>query len=102
MGYTYPVQITQWAMAAAPGHPVLEQFMKNLDGHIERAKEHPEDKSAFDPLNRTGPAAVTLASSTYLEKKVPKFQWNSVTGLRDGGKSKLVDDVMILPMTAFR
>jgi hypothetical protein len=30
------------------------------------------------------------------------LRWNSLTGLEDGGQSKLVQDVLILPITAFR
>lgn len=100
MGYTYPVQVTQWALASAPKHPALSQFLRNLKGSIRREKGSPNALKA-DPLTRTGPAAVTLATSMWLEKEV-SFRWNAVTGLKDGGKSKLVSDVLVLPMTGFR
>ncbi|KAL6859553.1 glycosyltransferase family 32 protein [Trichoderma novae-zelandiae] len=49
---------------------------------------------------RRGPAAVTLATMQWLERDVG-FRWNSLTGLRDGGRSKLVQDALILPITGF-
>ena len=103
MGYTYPVQLTQWALASAPKHPVLSQFMDGLRARIKEAKNKTFDPAAekADPLTRTGPAAVTLATSTWLEKKIG-FRWNSLTGLKDGGRAKLVSDVLILPITGFR
>lgn len=54
-----------------------------------------------DPLTRTGPAAITVAVSTWLKVHVG-LRWNAVTGLRDGGKAKLVYDVLVLPITGFR
>ncbi len=100
MGYTYPVQVTQWALASAPKHPVLTQFVDNLKAQIRKEKESPKAPVA-DPLTRTGPAAVTLATSMWLEKEIT-FRWNAVTGLKDGGKSKLASDVLVLPITGFR
>lgn len=57
--------------------------------------------SRADPLTRTGPAAVTLATMQWLEREV-NFRWNSLTGLKDGGRAKLVRDVLVLPITGFR
>ncbi|KAL7789165.1 glycosyltransferase family 32 protein [Trichoderma ceciliae] len=101
MGYTYPVQLTQWAMASAPGHPALQQFMRNIRAEVRLEKEATSyDPKRADPLTRTGPAAVTLATSLWLERTVG-FRWNALTGLKDGGKSKLVADALILPITGF-
>lgn len=102
MGYTYPVQLTQWALASAPGHPVLSQFMDGLNARIGEARNATLDAAEkADPLTRTGPAAVTLATSTWLEEKIG-FRWNALTGLKDGGRAKLVSDVLVLPITGFR
>ncbi|PTB65107.1 glycosyltransferase family 32 protein [Trichoderma citrinoviride] len=111
MGYTYPVQLTQWALASVPGHPALGQFMDNLRAEVRLEKEEKEEKASVgldssssssraDPLTRTGPAAVTLATMQWLEKEVD-FRWNSLTGLKDGGRAKLVQDMLILPITGF-
>lgn len=103
MGYTYPVQLTQWALASAPGHPVLSRFMEQLKAQIEEEMKVVQHAITIksDPLTRTGPAAVTLATKTWLEDRI-SFRWNALTGLKDGGKAKLVSDVLILPITGFR
>ncbi|KAL7804869.1 glycosyltransferase family 32 protein [Trichoderma aethiopicum] len=99
MGYTYPVQLTQWALASSPGHPALGLFMENLRAEVRL--EMGGGNSRADPLTRTGPAAVTRATMQWLEREVHDFRWNSLTGLNDGGRSKLVHDVLILPITGF-
>jgi len=100
--YTYAIQLTQWALASAPDHPVLELFMRNLRADLHRAvmfgKDYDPGKS--DPLSLTGPAAVTLSTSMWLAQEFG-FRWNSLTGLKDGGKAKLVSDILILPITGF-
>ncbi|KAF5535051.1 ankyrin repeat domain-containing protein [Fusarium mexicanum] len=95
--YTYPQQLSQWAFAAAPQHPVFERYMDNLR-YCTRDNETAAQNS--DPLKRTGPAAVTLATKSWLEDDVD-FRWTSLTGVKDGGKSKLVEDILILPITGF-
>lgn len=102
MGYTYPIQLTQWALASAPDHPALKQFMENLRQEVRLEKEATTyDSNRVDPLTRTGPAAVTLATLMWLENTIG-FRWSALTGLKDGGKSKLVEDTLILPITGFR
>lgn len=105
MGYTYPVQLTQWALASAPRHPALSKFLEDVHALADEvshvtAKDIPS-KAHGDPLTRTGPAAITAAVSSWLEVHVG-LRWNAVTGLKDGGKAKLVHDVLILPITGFR
>ncbi|KAF5975680.1 ankyrin protein [Fusarium bulbicola] len=95
--YTYPQQLSQWAFAAAPQHPVFERYMDNLR-NCTRDNETAAQNS--DPLKRTGPAAVTVATKSWLEDNVD-FRWTSLTGVKDGGKSKLVEDILILPITGF-
>ncbi|KAJ4117110.1 hypothetical protein NW765_010523 [Fusarium oxysporum] len=96
--YTYPQQLSQWAFAAAPQHPVFERYMDNLRNYT---KDNEPTAQNSDPLKRTGPAAVTLATKSWLEDHVG-FRWASLTGLKDGGKSKLVHDILILPITGFQ
>ncbi|OAA62775.1 glycosyltransferase family 32 protein [Niveomyces insectorum RCEF 264] len=123
MGYTYPVQLTQWAIAAAPQHPVLEQFMDHVRAEVDKIdkvaaaadgtatddhNDHSDHSDAVvaaqvhhaDPLTRTGPAAITMAVSTYLETN-NGLRWNAVTGCKDGGKAKIVGDVLVFPITGF-
>ncbi|EXJ54738.1 hypothetical protein A1O7_10079 [Cladophialophora yegresii CBS 114405] len=110
MGYSYPVQLTQWALASGPGHPILLRFMDTLQRRLKHvANRHWGDLSDMEatkelrqigPLSLTGPVAITVAAMTWLEEQVG-LRWNTLTGLLDGGQSKLVDDVLILPITGF-
>ncbi|EKJ72510.1 hypothetical protein FPSE_07391 [Fusarium pseudograminearum CS3096] len=95
--YTYPQQLSQWAFAAAPHHPVVTRYMENLRSYT---KDNETAAMNSDPLKRTGPAAVTLATKSWLEDHVG-FRWTSLTGVKDGGRPKLVNDVLVLPITAF-
>jgi len=111
MGYSYPIQLTQWALASSSGHAVLLRFMDILT-HV---LQHVANDNAGDlrstgavkrlrqigPLSLTGPAAVTVATRTWLEEQIG-LRWMALTGLLDGGRSKLVQDVLILPITGFR
>ncbi|TPX18634.1 uncharacterized protein E0L32_002491 [Thyridium curvatum] len=109
MGYSYPVQLTQWALASAPQHPALSRFMDDVQSEVDVIVNMTVHSGAgsteiaqihADPLTRTGPAAITAAVSRWLEEHVG-LRWNAVTGLKDGGKSKLVADVLVLPITGF-
>jgi hypothetical protein len=111
MGYVYPVQLTQWAFASASHHPVLAEFLTSLKARLQKiAKSHggslmsssaQKELKSIDPLTLTGPAAVTLVVQTWL-KKSAGLRWNAVSGLQDGGMSKQVGNVLILPITGFR
>lgn len=108
MGYTYPIQLTNWAFASAPSHPILQHF---LDSLLEKAAEARDkvlytpgnslSQLHYDPVIRTGPVAVTEATNWWLEKQ-EGLRWNALTSLKDGGKTKLVGDTLILPITGFR
>ncbi|KIX05410.1 uncharacterized protein Z518_06282 [Rhinocladiella mackenziei CBS 650.93] len=108
MGYSYPIQLTQWTLAAAPGHPVLLRFMDILTRRLQDISSRNggdiasssaiEELRHIGPLALTGPVAVTVATKTWLEEQVG-LRWNALTGLHDGGKSKVVEDVLILPIT---
>lgn len=111
MGYEYPVQLTQWALASAPQHPILRQFLSSLQARLSRVEENHEgsltspaaqaELRRIDPLILTGPSAVTAAAQSWLES-AGGLRWNALSGLTDGGRSKLVEDVVILPITGFR
>lgn len=123
MGYTYPVQLTQWALASAPKHAILTRFLHNFKARVQTAiaQALPEDPEVdprtlekgyderlrvdamllkLDPLDFTGPAAITNATMTYLSETA-SLRWQSLSGLEDGGRSKLVLDTLILPITGF-
>lgn len=107
MGYNYPVQLTNWALASARQHPILSRFMSRLQSKLEVEKKEMlqtttgRPMNRHDPLTRTGPAAVTEVTMTWLESQVG-LRWNSLTGSHDGGRAKLASDVLILPITGFR
>ncbi|KAL4914552.1 hypothetical protein BDW62DRAFT_204444 [Aspergillus aurantiobrunneus] len=109
MGYFFPVQLTQWSFAFAPHHPILQLFIDRLRSIIRLytrdqqpiADSAPQEGLDYvDPVNLTGPIAFTDSVRTYLEMKAD-LRWNAVTGFHDDGASKLVDDVLVLPITAF-
>ncbi|GAB1211930.1 hypothetical protein ATERTT37_001054 [Aspergillus terreus] len=110
-GYHYPVQLTQWALAATCGHPVLSRFIDYIRTHLDATApgyvgdDDPSTRTFqrvmdSDPVSATGPAAITETVQSWLEEKAG-LRWNAVTGRHDDGRSKLVDDVLILPITGF-
>lgn len=111
MGYSYPVQLTQWALASTTGHPLLLRFMETLQRKLDdvASRYHGDittpgaarELRHIGPLSLTGPVAVTVAAMRWLDEQVG-LRWNALTSLKDGGQSKLVDDVLILPITGFR
>jgi hypothetical protein len=93
MGYNFPVQLTQWALASAPNHPILRTFIRNFEARV---------KEVSRPLLKlTGPEAITVAAKEWLGREAG-LRWDSLSGLDDGGKSKAVGDTIIFPITAFR
>jgi hypothetical protein len=111
MGYNFPVQLTQWALASAPQHPILKRFISNFVARVkELGRPYGGNISAIvgagvlgreDPLQLTGPEAITVAAKEWLEDE-NDLRWNALTGLADGGRSKAVGDTIIFPITAFR
>jgi hypothetical protein len=109
MGYNYPVQLTQWALASTANNAVLNRFLHNFKTQIKEItqKEHANATSIIntlqrlDPIELTGPAAITAATKQYLEE-TEGLRWQAMSGLDDGGRSKVVSDTLILPITGFR
>lgn len=111
MGYTYPIQLCQRTLASTRGHPILSFYMNNLKDILQQVKSRHNGNISSEGVRRdlrqigilelTGPAALTGAAKTWLQETAA-VRWNSLTGLKDQGASKLVDDVLILPITAFR
>lgn len=107
--YTYPVQLTNWAFASAPKQPILQYFLDRIVEKAQEARDRAQNTPGvdsvsdlhYDPVVRTGPVAVTEATSWWLEEQ-DGLRWNALTGREDGGKTKLVGDVIILPITGFR
>ena len=76
------------------------QAIANRYGGLQTSAARTE-LQALDPLTLTGPEAVTYAVKEWLNVSAG-LRWNALTGLQDGGKARLVDDVLILPITSFR
>ncbi|KAH8665286.1 putative glycosyl transferase [Tricladium varicosporioides] len=110
MGYKYHVQLTQWALASAPHHPILDRMISTFTLRIkELAKLYGGNITATanagvikkeDPLKLTGPEAITAAAVEWLEGEAG-LRWDALSGLKDGGRSKVVGDTVIFPITAF-
>lgn len=102
MGYTYPVQLTNWALAMSPHHPVAEQFIATLTPEI---RANSDTLLAIDPLDITGPPALTAAVRAVAERDDPLLSWDALSarnGDSRGGHGKVVaGDVLILPITGF-
>ncbi|KAL4820374.1 hypothetical protein BDW67DRAFT_192405 [Aspergillus spinulosporus] len=108
MGYEYPVQLTQWSFSWAPGHPVLQHFLDNIvailqdisskyDGNL-LSPSAQRELYDLDPLTLTGPPAFTLAVGQWLES-TNQLHWDALA--TNAEQSKLVGDVLVLPITGF-
>lgn len=102
MGYTYAVQITNWALAMAPQHPVADEFVHNLKSMI---AQNSENLPAVDPLDITGPPALTKAIQAIAHQANPDLSWDELSARNGdplGGRGKVIaGDVLILPITGF-
>lgn len=102
MGYTYPVQITNWALAMAPHHAVADRFLSSLKRRIQ---EDMKILPRVDPLDITGPPALTRVAKEYTESVESGFSWQSLSSRTDGppgGRAKIIaGDMLILPITGF-
>ena len=107
MGYTYSVQLTQWAFASSPKRPLLDHFLSNFRAKVQKALDDAEGTNTpvtnvlkQDPLELAGPVAMTKASMEWLGEKTG-VRWQALSGLHDGGRSKVILDTLILPITGF-
>ncbi|BFZ64115.1 hypothetical protein YB2330_005254 [Saitoella coloradoensis] len=125
MGYHYPVQLTQWTLASAPHHPILEMYTERLCSAVHEALTRDAVDggresvlSALDPVDLTGPVAVTAATRAYLDdalqaadstfdsaftSRLPPsgFADSRTPSPASGAVSKVLFDALILPITAF-
>ena len=102
MGYTFPVQVTNWALAMSPHHPIAALFTSGLAARVQADMDI---LPTIDPLNITGPPVLTHTLIEYTERVEPKFSWQSLSNLPSKGRpgrSKIVaGDILILPITGF-
>lgn len=101
MGYSYAVQITNWALAMVPHHPVTQQYILNL----KRTISQKDSLLQIDPLDITGPPALTAAISAVAQRNEPTLLWDALSARDDGiigGRGKVIaGDTLILPITGF-
>jgi len=100
-GYTHSQQLTNWALAMAPQHPVAGRFINRTIGEIYANLTR---ITQIDPLDLTGPPALTSIVKAWAKKECPSLVWESVSCLNEsaGGRGKIVaSDVLILPITGF-
>ncbi|ODQ56297.1 hypothetical protein SAICODRAFT_50921 [Saitoella complicata NRRL Y-17804] len=109
MGYHYPVQLTQWTLASAPHHPILEGYTERLCLAVHEALTNVSEGvdgresvlSALDPVDLTGPVAVTAATRAYLDDALKAAGSTFDTAFTSRAVSKPLLDTLILPITAF-
>lgn len=99
-GTTYRVQLCQWTMAGAPGHPVFWKMVDRiLDKVAERVALHREGFSGKDVLKMGGPAGWTEIIYEHVRQTTGQtMTWENLTGIQE---PKLFGDVLILPIDAF-
>ena len=105
LDWTLDLQFTTWAILAKPGHPLLEltvqKVIKGLkDLALGQGKTISGVKaSLLEVLDTTGPAIFTRSVFELLSETTgTNFTWTNVTNLQEPW---LVDDILILPITAF-
>lgn len=91
----------------------MNKFLEDFQATVRNCTQHAGSSEApnateitkslqfMDPLELTGPVAITTVTKDYLSEKAG-LRWQALSGLDDGGRSKLVLDVLILPITGFR
>lgn len=99
------VQLCQWTIAAAPGHPIFTAMINRATQSLEQLSEYYEtgiesmEPSSFEVMNSTGPAAWTDVVVEQLQLIDP-----SVTDSRDLSfmtGPKLYGDILVLPIAGF-
>ncbi|KAL9122957.1 MAG: hypothetical protein Q9187_000482 [Circinaria calcarea] len=103
--WTLDLQFCTWAIMAKPGHPLLEMTVNRvIRGLRKLAFKQGKTISGIKPsfnevLDTTGPALFTQSIFDILSRSTgTNFTWLNVTKLTS---ARLVDDILILPITAF-
>ena len=105
LDWSLDLQFASWAILAKPNHPLLELTVYNTIKSV-RSLAFKQDTtiggikaSQHEVLNATGPAQFTQSVFQYLSHSTgTDFTWMNVTDLK---VPILVEDVLILPITAF-
>jgi hypothetical protein len=101
MGYSYALQLTNWAMAMAPQHPIASHYIAQVTSEI---MQNATKLKEVEILDLTGPPAFTKAVKTLCESEDPSFRWDSLSSRADPTNSTgkiAAGDVVVLPITGF-
>lgn len=104
-GFSHHVGLGQWTLAAKPGHIIMERMIERVLSGLGTLAERQNrtlatlEASYMDVIDTTGPGAfseciyheLSLATGTNVTS-------SNLTGLTE---PRLIDDVLILPVTAF-
>ena len=103
--WTLDLQFSTWAILAKPDHRLLRYTVRRvIDGLKTLALKQGKTISGVkasreEVLDTTGPALFTESIFEILSESTgTMFTWRNVTNLK---KPRLVDDILILPITAF-
>lgn len=102
-GYGFSTQLTNWALAMAPHHPIATKFKNAVRDDVEEEEKDGTLMSAY-AVDLTGPVMITRVVSKWLADATG-LRWAAVTGLNaNKGKSvaKIAEDVLILPEVGFQ
>ncbi|KAH8673828.1 family 32 glycosyltransferase [Xylariales sp. PMI_506] len=101
----HDVQFCQWAIAAAPGHPVFAEMARRAVSSLaELASRHNTSLAELKPassevMNSTGPAAWTDVVFAELQRAAPELtDLRNLSGITE---PVLYGDIMILPIDGF-
>ncbi|KAI4151696.1 MAG: hypothetical protein LQ340_003356 [Diploschistes diacapsis] len=103
--WTLDLQFSTWALLAKPHHPLLEYTVQKVIRGLKTLALKQErtisgvKASREEVLDTTGPALFTRSVFEVLSQSTgTNFTWTNVTNLKE---PRLVDDILILPITAF-
>ncbi|KAK2000212.1 hypothetical protein LX36DRAFT_630891 [Colletotrichum falcatum] len=110
-GTFYPVQLGQWTIAGAKGHPVFWRMLRRVLVEVQTRAEAKDDQAVegqqtmapsftnADILKVSGPAGWTEELYGYMsDVTATEVTWQNLTGLRD---PTMFGDVLVLPIDGF-
>ena len=100
-GTTFEVQICQWTLAGAQGHPAFWAMVERIMDKVEHRSLglRPAEWTDKDVLDTTGPAGWTEVIYEHIRTVTGKpITWHNLTQMRE---PRLYGDVLVLPIDAF-
>lgn len=94
-----PTQLTVWAAAAAPGHPV---FRRAIDRYVQ-AKLLPHyalAKAQYDHSLSLGPGLLSSSVDDWLKEREHK-SLSGLTCVKEGAQAAVIDDTVVLGIDGF-